>query len=96
MPQMKKKLTANEFFNAVSDEKMPMKIRGTLATLQSMEIGEDFTLEQLAETVPDGYTSILSYVRALERMGYLERTSVRNERGNVTHSEYRLYCGRGL
>lgn len=75
----------------MSDEEMPMKVRGTLATLQSMEIGEDFTLESLSDTVPDGYTSILSYVRALERMEYLERTSVRNERGNVSYSEYRLY-----
>ena len=95
MPILTKKLEDGQLMSAMSDPRVPMKARGMLATLQNMEVGEEFTLEGMANAVPDGYTAILSAVRTLEDLGYLERRSIYGERGHITHSEYLLFADDG-
>lgn len=89
MPVLKQKMTQKEFSNALQDARLNLKTRGILATLQTMEIGAEFTLEGLAECMPDSYPIILRCVRDLERCGYVERRGV-YEGGYKTGSEYRL------
>lgn len=92
MPVLKKKLSDDQFKIAVNDKRLPLKVRGMLATLQTMPTGTEFTLEELSDNMPDGYTSLLSYVRQLEVAGYLERVRIYGEQGHITHTEYLLFC----
>lgn len=96
MPVLTQKMTNEQFFMAVQDYELGMKERGILATLQAMPLGERFTVEGIAEAVRDGYPSILSGIRALESCGYLYRERIRDERGHVQGSEYRLYNDFGM
>lgn len=91
MPVLMRKLKSHEFADAMSDDRMNMKTRGMLATLQSMDVGEKFTIEEMAENVPDGYPLLLSTVRNLENLGYVERVRVYGDRGYLTGSQYFLY-----
>lgn len=91
MPVLKQKMSAEEFADAMSDSSLSMKQRGILATLQNMPLDAEFTLEGIAESVADGYPSILSGIRALELGGYIDRIRLRDECGHVKGSEYRLY-----
>lgn len=91
MPVLKQKMSADDFASAMADSNLSMKQRGILATLQAMPLDIEFTLEDIAESVTDGYPSILSGVRALELSGYLDRVRLRDAGGHVKGSEYRLY-----
>lgn len=94
MPVVRQKLTAQQFFDAMHDERLGIKARGVLATLQTMEEGREFTLQELAESLPDSYPVILSNVRELENLGYLGRKSIYGENGRKCGSEYRLFNDR--
>lgn len=96
MPMIRQKLNAHKFFDAMKDERLSMKARGVLATLQAMDVGKHFTLEEIAEHVPDSYPVILSNVRELEKLGYLERRRVYGEDGYMTGTEYLLFNDQGL
>lgn len=90
MPVIGKRLSDGQFVAAMKDGRLPMKARGMLATLQTMDEGETFSVEEMAEGVKDGYTTLLGVLRTLERVGYLERRRVYNSKGVIDHSEYIL------
>lgn len=92
MPIMKQTLTAKQLMKSVADPRLTIKDCGMLAILSSFKVGEEFTLEGLAEYHPDGYTTFLTYIRRLEELGYLDRRNVYDSKGRISHSEYRLYC----
>lgn len=91
MPVLTQKMTDEQFTAAIRDSELSMKERGILATLQAMPLGEHFTVEEMADAVRDGYPSIIVGIRSLESCGYLVRKRIRDERGHVQGSEYRLY-----
>lgn len=92
MPVLKKKLSEAEFNQIVRDPRLSMKERGMLATLQAMSIGEEFSIEEMAKEVPDGYSSLLSMVRSLQMAGFVERRHVHGEDGHRNHTEYSLWA----
>lgn len=91
MPVMKRKLSAPEFFGAMQDGRLGIKERGILATLQTLDLNEQFSLEGIAANMKDGYPTIRTAVRNLEKLGYVERLGTYDEHGKKNGSEYRLY-----
>lgn len=90
MPTLRQKMTASEFFNALNDKRLSLKDRGVLATLQTMELGSEFSLEGISENIPDSYPVVLRSVRNLEDCGYIDRKGIYGDKGYKIGSEYRL------
>lgn len=65
----------------LTDPELSIKDRGTLCTLIGLPNDWEFSIEGLMRILPDGYETIHSSIKRLEKMGYLTRTMQRKPNG---------------
>lgn len=69
---------------------LSMKAKGLLSLMLSLPENWDYTLGGLASICKDGIASIRAAVVELEENGYLTRARIRNEKGQLTDTEYTI------
>ncbi len=70
------------------NNKLSLKAKGLLAQMLSQPDDWDYTIKGLTYICSDGVDSINSAVKELERNGYISRTRIRNEKGQLKEIEY--------
>jgi len=70
---------------------LSLKSKGLLSVMLSLPEDWDYTLKGLACISKDGVDAIREAVRELERAGYIVRTRMRNEKGQLKNTEYVIY-----
>jgi len=69
---------------------LSMKAKGLLSLMLSLPDNWDYTLYGLSTISTDGLSSIRAAVAELEQAGYLKRQRLRNEKGQLTETEYTI------
>ena len=75
----------------LKNRELTLKAKGLMSVLLSLPDDWDYTLKGLACISREGVDAIREAVRELERAGYIVRTRVRNEKGQLTVTEYVIY-----
>ena len=73
------------------DKSLTLKAKGLLSVILSLPENWDYTLKGLAFICKEGIDAIREAVRELEASGYMTRSRVRNEKGQLTNAEYVIY-----
>ena len=73
------------------DKNLSLKARGLLVTMLSLPENWNYTIEGLTVILKDGKDSIRSALKELEEAGYLVRNRIRNDKGQLTETEYNVY-----
>jgi hypothetical protein len=75
----------------INDERLSLKAKGLLVTLLSRPDDWQFYMSELAKTCKDGIDSVRSALNELRKYGYVSMERVRNEKGQLKHTEYVVY-----
>ncbi len=75
----------------LKNRELSLKAKGLLSVMLSLPDNWDYTLKGLSLINREGVDAIREAVKELERAGYIVRTRVRNEKGQLTHTEYVIY-----
>ena len=70
------------------DKELSLKAMGLLSQMLSLPDEWDYSLAGLAHISRDGLSSIRAAVNELEARGYLKRSRLRNEKGQLADTEY--------
>jgi hypothetical protein len=70
---------------------LDIKSRGLLITMLSLPSEWEFSINGLNQILPDGRTTITSGLKKLEELGYLIRTTIRDDKGKILDVDYTLY-----
>lgn len=70
---------------------LSLKAKGLLSMILSLPDDWNYTLAGLASICKEGVDSIRSAVKELESYGYITRSRIRNEKGQLTASEYTIH-----
>ena len=73
------------------DKQLSLKAKGLLSVMLSLPAEWDYTLAGLAYISKEGVDAIRAAIRELESAGYVIRTRVRNEAGQLGDTEYTIY-----
>ena len=73
------------------DINLSLKAKGLLCFILSLPEDWDYTLKGLSLICKDGIDSIRATIRELEKIGYVKRYRNRNEKGQLTDTEYVIY-----
>lgn len=73
------------------DKRLTHKATNLLTTMLALSPVWDYTLKGLASLKKDGIDGVRSGIRELEKLGYLTRRQLRNEKGQLVHNEYLVY-----
>lgn len=73
------------------NRKLSLKAKGLQSLMLSLPEEWDYSLKGLAAICKDGVDSISSTLRELEEAGYVSRKRRRNEKGQLTDTEYIIY-----
>ena len=68
-----------------------MKAKGLFSVILSLPDDWDYTVKGLAYICKEGADSIRGALKELEQQGYIERSRVRNEKGQLTTAEYIIH-----
>jgi len=68
-----------------------LRAKGLLSIMLSLPENWDYTLKGLARISLEGVDAIRKAIQELEAEGYIVRSRVRNEKGQLTESEYVIY-----
>lgn len=71
--------------------KLSLKAKGLLSLMLSLPESWDYTTKGLSRICKDGIDSINSAVKELEANGYVIRRRLRNEKGQLTTTEYTIF-----
>lgn len=74
----------------IRDDRLSWKARGIFAYLWSQADEWDFSLKEVSKHATDGINALRVGVNELEKFGYLTRKRKRNNRGQLTDSEWVL------
>jgi len=77
----------NEILN---NPELSFKAKGLFAYLQSKPDGWAFSIERIAKQAREGKDAIRSAIQELEKFGYLQRISIKNEQGQFAGYNYIL------
>lgn len=69
---------------------LSLKAKGLLSLMLSLPEDWDYTVKGLAYICKDGIDSINGAIKELETKGYMHRQRVRNDRGQLTTTEYTI------
>lgn len=69
---------------------LSLKAKGLLSLMLSLPENWDYTVKGLAYICKDGIDSINGAIKELETTGYMSRQRVRNDRGQLTNTEYTI------
>ena len=70
---------------------LSLKAKGLLSQMLSLPEEWDYTLKGLSQINKEGIDAIREAVRELERAGYVTRTRVRNEKGQLGAADYVIH-----
>lgn len=70
------------------NKELSLKAKGLLSVILSLPDDWDYTVKGLAYICKEGTDSIRGALKELEHEGYIERSRVRNEKGQLTTAEY--------
>ena len=73
------------------DKRLTHKATNLLTTMLALSPVWDYTPKGLASLKKDGIDGVRSGIRELEKLGYLTRRQLRNEKGQLAHNEYLVY-----
>lgn len=73
------------------EKEMSLKAKGLLSLMLSLPDDWDYSINGLASLSKDGKDSVMSALKELEKFGYLERKTIRNEKGHIKDYEYNIY-----
>lgn len=73
------------------DKELSLKAKGLLSLMLSLPEEWDYSLKGLACICKEGVYVIRNAVNELERQGYVKRQRVRNEKSQMTDTEYHIY-----
>ena len=73
------------------DKRLTHKATNLVTTMLALSPVWDYTLKGLASLKKDGIDGVRSGIRELEKLGYLTRRQLRNEKGQLAHNEYLVY-----
>jgi len=73
------------------NESLSLKAKGLLSLFLSLPDNWCYTMKGLASICKDGVDSINAGVKELEKHGYVTRKRVRNDRGQLTETEYTIH-----
>ena len=71
--------------------KLSLKAKGLLSLMLSLPEDWDYTTKGLSHICKDGIDSINSTIKELEVNGYVVRKRLRNEKGQLTITEYTIF-----
>lgn len=69
---------------------LSLKAKGLLSLMLSLPEDWDYTVKGLAYICKDGIDSINGAIKELETAGYMSRQRIRNEKGQLTATEYTI------
>lgn len=69
---------------------LSLKAKGLLSLMLSLPEDWDYTVKGLAYICKDGIDSINGAIKELETTGYMSRQRIRNDRGQLTTTEYTI------
>ncbi len=72
----------------LKNRELTLKAKGLMSVLLSLPDDWDYTLVGLSRISREGVDAIREGVKELERAGYMIRNRVRNEKGQLTDTEY--------
>ncbi len=75
----------------LKNRELTLKAKGLMSVMLSLPDDWDYTLAGLARISREGVDAIREAVKELERAGYVIRNRVRNEKGQLTDTEYVIY-----
>ena len=73
------------------NRQLSLRAKGLLCQMLSMPPEWNFTLQGLAYNNKEGLDAITTVIHELEQAGYISRTRVRNEKGQLREMEYTVY-----
>lgn len=90
------KVKVNKDFSIISnhhlrDTLLSLKAKGLLSLMLSLPSTWDFTVQGLTNLCTDSISSVTSAVKELENKQYIIRKRIRNEKGQLTNSEYYIF-----
>lgn len=77
--------------NHLKNASLSLKAKGLLSVMLSLPEEWDYTLKGLARISLEGVDAIRKAIQELETEGYIVRSRVRNEKGQLTDAEYIIY-----
>ena len=72
------------------NKSLSLKAKGLLSLMLSLPEDWDYTVKGLAYICKDGIDSINGAIKELEATGYISRKRIRNEKGQLTTTEYTI------
>lgn len=73
------------------NKELSLKAKGLFSVILSLPDNWDYTVKGLAYICKEGADSIRSALKELEQQGYIERSRIRNEKGQLTTAEYIIH-----
>ena len=73
------------------NKELSLKSKGLFSFILSLHYDWDYTVKGLAYICKEGADSIRSALKELEQQGYIERSRIRNEKGQLTTAEYIIH-----
>ena len=73
------------------DQKLSLKGKGLLSMLLSLPDTWNYSVRGLSAIIPDGVDGVVTALKELERLGYLERYQLRAANGRLGKIEYVIY-----
>ena len=75
----------------LQNKKLSLKAKGLLSVMLSVNESWVHSIAGYAGTCRDGVDGITSAIKELEKQGYITRRRIRNEKGQLTETEYTIY-----
>lgn len=73
------------------NKELSLKAKGLFSVILSLPDDWDYTVKGLAYICKEGVDSIRGALKELEHQGYIERSRIRNEKGQLTTAEYIIH-----
>ena len=70
---------------------LSLKAKGLLSLMLSLPENWDYTTKGLSYICKEGVDSICTTIKELEKAGYVKRSRMRNEQGQLIEMEYTIY-----
>ena len=73
------------------DRELSLKGKGLLSMILSLPDTWNYSVRGLSSITPDGVSGVMTALKELERLGYLERQQQRESNGRMGKTEYMIY-----
>lgn len=94
MPKIKVKKTRDYTVMSnhhLRNHNLTLRAKGLLSLMLSLPESWDYSLQGLAQITKEGVSAVTTAMKELEQEGYVIRNRIRNEKGQLTDTEYIIY-----